>query len=305
MKIKNLYKLFILLFLVFNNCNGKIDRSETDKKEENLQFNFNGRKVLYMDEVDANNNQENLILFNLDTNEKLTFTNFNEVKRNSYLLFNNGKSIFMKNYMDDIGIYDVLTSKVKKLGNQPGVVAESIYNDTLYLAKGNKITSYTLPDFKKIREYETDSDIHTFAVYSNQKIAVVHVNYSLSTVEVSFYDYSDENRRKTNVPDAKYVMMWSEDRKYLLLNNSTLLKYPSLEIQPLSGLENESLEVIGFDFLIDNETIIFTGSKVGEDFDNLGYPKMTNLFLYDIKTDKILKQLTKSNSRKFIKSVLN
>ena len=292
LKIKILFVSAFIIF-VFYSCNS-----------QTVNFNFTGRKVLYSNELEA---KRELVLLNIDTKEEIKFDDFDEIERSSFLLFNDGKNIFVDSYdaTGKVFIYNVLKNDKTEIDYQAkglaGFISVNIFNSNFYFARLNKIYAYSLSDFKLFKEYTTDSLIAQFAVYDEDLIAVVysiydndHKAYGYSNV----YLYNFKDKSSKEIPYRALLYSWSNDRKKLLFNSKgpKILEYPSLIVHPVDAIEKDSLEIYSWMRFVGNDEIIFAGYKKGGD-----HYKSTNLYLLNLKSEKI-EQITNSDSPKEIKS---
>jgi hypothetical protein len=277
-------------------------------QSQNINFNFSGREVLFSDEFEGKNE---LILLNLDTKEEIKFDNFNGIDPSGFLLFNDGKNIFVNSY--DVGsngsiyIYDVLLDKKKEIdihsknNEMAGFTSVNICDSNFYFASLNKIFAHSLYNFELLREYTTDSLISKFSVYDNDLIAIVyniydneHNGYRPSNI----YLYDFKNKTSKEIPYLSVLYGWSKDRKKLLFNSRgpKILEYPSLVVKPIDAIDKDSLKIYGQMNFVGNDEIIFAGFKKGGN-----HFEETNLYILDLKTEKI-KQITNTNTPKEIKS---
>ena len=286
-----------IVVLVFCSCKGQI-----------INFNFSGRKVLYSNEFEG---KRELVLLNLDTKEEIKLENFDEIGPSGFLLFNDGKNIFVNSYnvgsTGGVFIYDVLKDYVieinihSKNNEMAGFTSVNIYDSNFYFASVNKIFAHSLNDFELVKEYTTDSLIAQFAVYDEDIIAVnysiyddEHKGYGLSSIYL--FDFKNESSKE--IPYRALLYGWSNDRKKLLFNSKgpKILEYPSLIVHPIDAIEKDSLEIYSWMRFVGNDEIIFAGYKKGGD-----HYKSTNLYLLNLKSEKI-EQITNSDSPKEIKS---
>ncbi|GEM_PF-4038313 len=299
LKINNILILFVLIFAVafIYHCDDKP-----------INFNFSGRKVLYSNEFEG---KRELILLNLDTKEELKFDNFNEIGPTGFLLFHNGKNIFIDSY--DVGstggvfIYDILKDKKieidihAKNNEMAGFTSVNIYDSNFYFASVNKIFAHSLYDFELVRKYTTDSLISKFSVYDNDIIAIVYNIFDdehngFRPSNIYLYDFKNKIRRE--IPYLSVLYGWSKDRKKLLFNSRgpKFLEYPSLAVKSMDAIDKNSLEIYGQMNFVGNDEIIFAGFKKGGN-----HFEETNLYILNLETEKI-EQITNTNTPKEIKS---
>lgn len=290
-------KIFLFVFVatfLFSSC-----------AAEKPKFEFNGRIVLYSTQ---DQDENSLFLFNIDTNEKIRLNEFDNIEDTKFLLYNKGQNIFIDQPTSPFVIkFDLQSEAISKIyrGTQSHLLLNffkpSIQHDTLYFANDSKIISYSIPDSRIIREYDTDANIYDFAVCDKNRIAVTHFYFENKTENVSnLVLYNFDNSQNKNILNERGILIkWSSDGKYLLYTKALLpylIEYPSLTIKSLNGFNQDSIKVVGESFFIDNNTLIFPGRmKTISD-------SKTNLYLYDIQMDKILKQLTHNVNVKEIKS---
>ena len=297
LKINKIIKYIVLYFTLISLCSCR---------GQNVKFNFSGRKVLYSD---ISERKSELVLLNLDTNEKITFDKFDEVELNNYILFNNAKNILVDGYNSRSGkvyIYDIIQNKSididinSKNNEMSGFYNVSICGNNFYFNSDNKIFAHSLEDFSLLKIYNTDSDILQFAVYDSNLIAVIHSKFeedeNRDTVS-NMYLYDFINKEKKEIPYQAYPLDWSKDRKNLLFlcGGLKIMEYPACIVYPLDSLQNYSLSnPMGIHFISNNE-IIFSGYQKGKENNS------TNLYILDLKSNKT-RQITNSNTEKEIKS---
>jgi hypothetical protein len=297
--IEKISFIFLLICLMFPHCSG-----------QDINFNFSGRKVLYSNKTDRS---IELILLNIDTGEELKIRDFDEIEGSSFILYNDGKNILVDSYSATgyVYVYDILKDDItkidfhKKNSKMYRFTDASILNDTLYFASENKIFVHSLQNFNLINEYITDSDISEFAVYNTNMIAITHREVDQTTLmlsEVSLYNFKDNER--SILPTGGTLLKWSKNRKYLMflagLFIPTIMEYPSLNKHTIMDFEKDSIDFFREIFFIDDNTLIFAGGK----FSTYEYEYKTNLYLYDIANNEIIKQLTNTETEKEIKSTI-
>lgn len=297
LKIRRAKILFASAFviIVFYSCNN-----------QTINFNFSGRKVLYINEFEE---KSELVLLNIDTNEELKFDKFEEIELSDFLLYNDGKNIFVNSYgvdsKGDVFIYEVLKDdKIKidyRANDMAGFISINIFNNNFYFGRLNKIYAYSLSDFKLFKEYTTDSWIAQFAVYDENLFTV---NYNIYDDEhngyrpSNIYLYDFKNISRKEIPYRALLYEWSKDRKKLLFNSRgpKILEYPSLIVKPIDIIDKDSLEIYGQMNFVGNDEIIFTGFKKGGN-----HFEETDLYILNLNTEKI-EQITNTKSLKEIKS---
>jgi len=295
MKLKNIlnktsFTIFFVLILV------------TGCKSQNINFNFSGKKVLYSENIQG---KIELVLLNLDTNEKIKFNNFDEVEGSTYILFNEGKKIFVSEYNSTgkVYIYDILkNAKIEidihsKNSDMSDFSEINISNNYFYFASHNKIFAHSLVDFSLVKEYTVDSLISQFSVHDKDLMAITYSDFDLDTKCLSIsniYLYNFKDNTKKEIPFRAYLCDWSNNGEKLLFNSigPKTMDYPTFEIH---SINIDSLEYLIDMSFIANDEIIFSGYRSGEDFNS------TNLYLLNLKSKKII-QITNSDTRKEIKS---
>jgi Tol biopolymer transport system component len=297
-RIHKIKLLSLVIFAVlFYSCN-----------ERAIKFNFSGKKVLYSDKIER---KHELVLLNLDTKEEIRFDNFEGIDPSGFLLFKEGRSIFVENYnfgsAGRVFIYDVLKDAEieidihSKNNEMAGFSNVNIYNKNFYFTSENKIFAHSLNDFTLVKEYTTDSVIAQLAVYNEDLFAIVYDVYDNEHDAYGYsstYLYDFNNKTKTEIPYRAGLYDWSNDRKKLLFNarGPKIMDYPSMEVHPIEAIEKDSLEIYSWMKFVGNDEIAFTGfRKGGNHFES------TNLYLLNLQTEKI-EQITFSNTPKEIKS---
>ncbi|HSW56163.1 MAG TPA: hypothetical protein VLH59_13850 [Ignavibacteriaceae bacterium] len=295
-KIKNSILLTILFILILiSGCQSK-----------NVKFSFSGRKVLYSDQFQGN---RVLILLNLDTKEELLFDDFDEVERSDFILYNDGKNIFVDSYnaTGKVFIYGVVKKSETEIDYQSYGIANfnnvKIFNNNFYFASQKNINSYSLSDLKLIREYNADSLIAQFEVYNEDLFAV---NYSIYDDEhngirpSSIYIKDFKNKSSKEIPYLALLYDLSLDKQKLLFNSRgpKIMYYPSLVVHPIDAIEKDSLEIYSWMRFVGKDELIFAGFKKGKD----PY-ESTNLYLLHLVTNKI-ERITNSKTVKEIKSTI-
>lgn len=287
--------LFLLLFLI--SCTA-----------QTKDFNLSGRLVLYSSNVDE---KSELILLNIDTNQELVLPFFEEIGRSGYLLFDNGKKILVDSYssLGNLYVYEIINREktkidLDKVNNEIyGFFNASIRKDTLYFSGGEKLYIYSLPEFNKISELSFNFNISQFAVYNNNLAAITYSSFDYESKGLTLSNIYFYNLEKKNILDSLFSggfqLKWSNDETNLFFVKGsyqpTIVHFPSLQQIPLT-IEGDSLKYYREMFFIDNENIILTCYLKDKD------ENASDLYLYGIKENKILRKLTNTNTLKEIKS---
>lgn len=270
-----------------------------------VNINLSGRKVIYTDISDS---IKNLVLLNIETNQKLEYDNFDGIELSSFALFDNGKKILVyasESRKGNIYIYDIAKNKSTdinmhwKNNEKLHCFNLSIYDSCIYFNSYNEIFAYSLYNRNLIKEYTTDSDIMNFKIYDKEMIAIMHEDFDNNDNEVvsNMFLYDFNNNSKKEIPYKAYPLDWSKDRKKLLFmcGGPQIMEYPSYKIYSLNAIRDDSLEFNMNMYFISNNEIIFAGNKKGSDYN------YTNLYILNIVTNEI-KQITNSDTHKEIKS---
>jgi hypothetical protein len=275
-------------------------------QSQSVNFNFSGRKVLYTNE---SHSKHDLILLNVDTKEEILFDDFDEVERSNFILYNDGKNIFVDSYNSTgkVFIYDVVENNETEIDYQSydiaGFESVNIFNNNFYFGSQKNIYSYSLSDLKLFREYSTDSLISQFVVYNEDLIAV---NYSIyddvhnGIGPSSIYLKDFKNNSSKEIPYLALLYDLSLDKQKFLFNSRgpKIMDYPSLIVHPIDVIGKDSLEIYSWMRFIGKDEIIFAGFKKGED-----RYESTNIYLLNLITDKI-DQITNTKTMKEIKSTI-
>lgn len=278
-------------------------------KSEVNEFNFEGRKILY---TQSKNGETQLVLFNIDTGERLNLSQFEYNASAFYRLYNNGRNILIVTPGNPsfFYIYDMILKK-KNLIQYPGesnilstYYNHIIFNDTLYFTNENKVISYSLTENKIIKKYNFQYPIYSLAVQNSSSMAINYfsiddtvfnvgerVLYQVdSTYEAIVSLNNGEQPKFSN--DGKYFVSYLDFNPYI----TSITEFPSLTAREINNPIQDSIMISGECFFLSNNSIVFPGKSIHSSSEG------KNLFLYDLEKDSIIKQLTFDNSVLEIKS---
>lgn len=264
-------------------------------KAQKITFELKGRNTL----ISMKEGQESkLLLLNIDTEEQIEVNYFDKINKFSFQLFNQCNNIFVDPHNSSYFInYEIVEKDAKKIyySEQNKFPLQEynfcVYNDTIYVSNESKIISYALSNFQMIREFKTDLNIYEFDVIAENKFVVVGYFFNNESTDILFsdlmiYDYnipfqksdlSIEGHRIKSSRSGKYFYFRNGRQHYLYLVQKSLVKQ-------LGGLGNDSLNVVGQAYFIDENSLIFVGQKKGESHES------RSLYLYNLETDNIYRQ---------------
>lgn len=293
------YKLFIIIvFLSISGCNAQ-DSNIPNPGPNVLLYAHNwSLKTRELMVIDI----DNLYKYNIPETEELT----------DYKFFNSNKTLlisYLKGQYGDLVSYDYITGKstqYKISDDQKGRTSNfTNYKDSLILYSTSSDVYFqpftgVITDSIKLNAYMI------LKIISNNN-CIVAVNYTINAslkfalepTELVFVDLRSKKRLK---PDYNPIMIddWSPDGKHLLVRDSVyrIISYPELIITTPKGLNNlDSLVAQDRPQYLNDSLLIFVGKKKEA-------PEQ-QLYLYNLKQERIIKKLTSGGGSKDLFDVFN
>lgn len=287
----------ILIAQSFYTCNGQY-----------VNTNLEGDKILYLNTVEGDSK---LVLFNPDTKKEVNLENIDEIERSNFMFFANGEKMIIDSYNTKKGklfSYNLGTSEKNEFDIRSyndmisGFYDPEILGNLIYFASGKNIFAHSVDDYKLIKKYSFKSEIAEFAVLDEDIIAFTTSSIDLDQHNIEISNIQILNSRTGVIDTLQYgggMLRWSKDRTNLFFLDWNfeliILKFPACIPLLIASLEKEGIDSYEKLFFISDHEIVLTGRMKSD------APDVTNIFLFDITTEKFTK-LTNSNTLKEIKA---